>query len=329
MISSGEPTDTHCSPALEQAAMTPAPAAAAAPPVAIMTGLPAPRAGEESALDDLFARLNAHGASKPPDSAEATSPLRPEGIVFSFEDGPGVHDAGPDVLDSQSLNTAGATMGSDASISDAAVVAQDHETDHPEKVAKNASVNDHGDTQDMSHVDVEQLYLRKAADYLQALPSGNIVSVETIKGVSKKLRSTYAPAAKLSGEEAEKLKARYAFAIFNYVNQVCNKSAKPITSDFAKKALHDADGDMFRVFAKLVEEKYISLDDMDNAAGLCKMISHALPKAEVATAPATSKAESTTPSATGPKPVLSSSASKDPLDGLKAWPTQEKRATRE
>jgi hypothetical protein len=279
-------------------------------------------------LDDLFARLSAHGALKPSSSVKSASPPCALRGFFSFGDESRAQNAGTDILNSQSVNIAGATKGSIASKSKTTAVSQGDNATQPLKIATKDETENTEHHKAMSRAYIEQLYLRQAADYLEALPSSNSVPVEIIKSVSKKLRSSYAPNAKLKNEEAEKLKARYASAILNYVNQIYNKAAKPITSDFAKKALQDASGDVLCVCAKLVEQKYISLEDIDNAAGLCKMISHALPEAEVAYAPATPKVVAITPVASIHKPTTPVPASKDPVEGLKAWPTQEKRETR-
>jgi hypothetical protein len=287
-------------------------------PVPIETELPASHTGEESALDDLFARLNAQGASKLSSSDQSASPPRPKGNIFSFENGPGVQDASSDIPRSTSAVKARETITSDARGPIANTVVS--KTDEAAQPAGNDEIDEPESR--------EGIYLRKAADYLEALPYGNSVPVDIIKSVSKKLCSVYAPNAKLSSEEAEKLKARYVFAIVNYVNKFYKKAAKPITSEVAKKALHDANGDMLCVCAMLVEEKYLSIEDMDSIAGLCSMIYDALPKAEAASALTTPKPGPNAPVAAVRDPTSSVSAGKDTLVGLKAWPTREKRETR-
>lgn len=295
-------------------------------PISIKIESPASSAGEESALDDLFARLNAQGGSKLSSSDQSASPPRPKGSIFSFEDGAGVQDAGSDMLRGTSAFMARETMGSDArDLITSTIVLK---TDEAAQPAGKDKIDETGSSEGMSRADVEQLYLRKAADYLETLPSGNSVTVDIIKSVSKKLRTVYAPNAKLSSEEADKLKDRCAFAILNYVNRTYKKAAKPITSEIAKKALHDANGDMLRVYAKLVEEKYLFIEDIDSIAGMCRMITDALPKADAASAPATPKPGPNTPVVAVRDPTSSVSAGQDPLAGLKTWPTQEKRETR-
>jgi hypothetical protein len=174
------------------------------------------------------------------------------------------------------------------------------------------------------HPDVEQLYLKKATAYLQALSTADSVAVQTIKVVSTKLQSSYALDTKLNADEIEKLKARYAFAVLKHVNQVSKKNTKPVTADFVKKVLQDSGGNMLVFFAKLVEEGCLSLENIDGITALCRSILDILPKAEP-----------TAPTATiDPKPTSTSMnetklGANDPLDNVKAWPTQEKRETRE
>jgi hypothetical protein len=180
--------------------------------------------------------------------------------------------------------------------------------------------------QDMSHADMEQLYFRKSADYLEALPSGNDMAVQTIKAISTKLRSSYTVNPRVSGDEVEKLKARYAFAIQNYIKRVLKKDTKPITSDYIKKVLQDTNGDLLRVCVILVEEELISLENMDNVTGLCKMIHNSLPKPK--TTVVKLNTESSTPSLAVHKPLELVPGTKDPLEDLRSWPTQEKRGTR-
>lgn len=295
-------------------------------PVSIKIESPASSPGEESALDDLFARLSAQGASKLSSSNQSVSPPRPKGGISSFENGAGVQDAGSDILRSTSAVKTSETMSSDAR--DPITNTVIPKTDEAAQPAGKNEDNETESSERMSPADVEQLYLRKATDYLEALPSGNSVPVDIIKIVSKKLRTVYAPNAKLSSEEPEKLKARYAFAILNYVNKFYKKAAKPITSEIAKKFLHDANGNMLHVCAMLVEEKYLSIEDMDSIAGLCRMITDALPKAEAASALIAAKPGPNAPVAAVRGPTPSESIGKDPLVGLKTWPTQEKRETR-
>jgi hypothetical protein len=186
----------------------------------------------------------------------------------------------------------------------------------------------------ISQADIEQQYLEKATLYLQALPSGGSVAVQIIKTVSTKLRSAYGANSSLNVDEAEKLKARYAFAIVNHVNKT---SARKITSGSAKQILQDSEGDMLRVYAKLVDEEYALLTDLGSIGKLGQVILDALPKAEPTNTPGTTTVGPTVASSeTKANPSMTSPATKseskpvsgDPIDSMKAWPTQEERTTR-
>lgn len=181
----------------------------------------------------------------------------------------------------------------------------------------------------MSQEGIEHHYLRKAAEYLIVLPNSNNVSVQTITTVAAKLRGSYTLDGKLNAGEADKFKARYAFAVVNYINQVVKKSAKPLTAEFVKKTLQDNDGDILSLYAALVQGGYLTLENLDEVAGLCKTILDILPKVEP-TIPASRTASKTT---TETKPVSTVAIeneplAKDPMDSVKSWPTQEKRETR-
>jgi hypothetical protein len=175
----------------------------------------------------------------------------------------------------------------------------------------------------MSQVELDHQYLRKAAEYLSALPNNNSVSVQTIKIVTAKLRSSYSLDGKLTAGEVDKLKARYAFAVVNYINQVVKKSAKPLTAEFVKKALQDNDGNILGLYAALVEGQYLTLENLDEVVGLCKTILDILPKAEPTASAFNTKAKPISTAAIEYEPLA-----KDAMDNVKAWPTQEKRENR-
>jgi hypothetical protein len=262
--------------------------------VAIKIESPAPDTKEESALDDLFARLSSKNLSMLSSSAKKDSPARPESNTFLFEERLSPPGTPTKMPDSPTASLSGTTVKPAESISE----------DEPQAA-------------------IEQLYLEKAAEYIQALPCDNIATVQVIKTVLKKLQDAIAPSASLSADEAEKVKARYAFAILDYFNKA---KAKSITPEFAKQAVRHSEGNMLRIFAKLVEKECLSLADMGGVVGLNQVILDALPKAELEMAPAIPKAESTaTASKMETKPVTAKN--EDPMNGMKAWPAQEKRET--
>jgi hypothetical protein len=291
----------------------PATPAATAPPVSIKVESPVPDNKAESALDDLFARLSSSDLSKS-SSAKKHSPERPKSMTFSFEERLSSPSTPTKTLNSSTANPSATPCKPTESLSDTPIISQ---------IAPNVQ---------QAHVKsltaIEQLYLEKAAGYLDALPSDSVVAVQIFKAVSTKLRDAFAPAISLSADEAEKIKARYAFAILNYINKA---KTKTITPEFTKKIVRDSDGKLLRVYAKLVDKEYLSLADISGVTGLNKVILDILPKAELNKAPGTPKAESTaTPIKTEAKSVGTSHVPKteDPMNGLKAWPVQEKRDTR-
>ncbi|KAF1917353.1 hypothetical protein BDU57DRAFT_447076 [Ampelomyces quisqualis] len=268
----------------------------------------APGAGDESALDELFERLSAQRPSTLPADIKQEPP-----VEFYFEATSGAQKTPEHVAED--------------------VPAIESTAVEPKKLSVDITSGSSHQIGDISQADLENLYLRKASEYLDALPAAGIVPVQIIKLVSTKLRSTFAPNNKLSGEDVEKLQARYAFAVVNYINQVYKQSAAPIKSDFVKKALIDGHGDVLMLYNRLVEEKYLSLDDLDTIAGLAKTILDALPKPEPLATPTVSKAtppavDSTVTTETTVDKTSSDdskSASKDSVSNSKGWPTQEKR----
>jgi hypothetical protein len=294
-------------------------------PVSATNELPASRFKEESALDDLFARLNARKSSTPPHSAiiKAESPAHPEDNQFSPENQLGTEDTPTQLSCSYTAKLPNTHVKVSEGKSEVTVVAAEKKPDVT-KVVKTNQAMSNKPWKDLSQAEFEQLYLRKAVEYLNALPSGNNIDVHTIKIVSQKLRSSYTPNTKLSTDEINKLKARYAFAIVTYINQIYKKSSKSITSEFIRKVLQDSDGNLLDLCTILAEEKYLSLDDIDGIIGLCKIIMDVLPKAESIVAPVLADI----------KPIASTtneskSMQKEPIDEMKVWPEQKKRETRE
>jgi hypothetical protein len=156
-----------------------------------------------------------------------------------------------------------------------------------------------------------QEYLRQAVEVTKALPDIKNGNLQMIKTVTAKLEKAYAIET-VGDKDVDKIKARFAFAIVTHVNKVYKKNAQPMTTETAQKALRDAGGDISTLWSQLVDTGYLPFYDLDTFNGLCKAMLDVLPKAELIGTPTTPMAES--------KP-----ASKDPMDGMKVWPTQEKR----
>ena len=218
---------------------------------------PTSDAFEESAMDALYARLNSKTVLTPRNPIGSTS-VRPEQAKFSF---------GDRLAESKADNT---------KIDKAEAEKAEHKGIDGIKVA------------DVSQEELENAYMRKASDYIQAIPDVNGNTASLIKAMSRKLRGSYMPEVKTDVEKNEIIKARLAFAVANYINKVLKKRPEqPRTPESIKQTLKDANGDFLRLCAKLVEEGHLSLETL----------------AEV-------------------------SVSKDPADGMKGWPTQEKLENR-
>jgi hypothetical protein len=266
-------------------------------------------AGAESDLDAIFSRLTTQTtttpvATSPPKTVKDAPLAGPDKTLFSFEE---------EVATTNTITKANSNHPVSSPVS--SVKANEGAT--AEKIKGN-------DKQEVVSLEErDQQYLRKAAEYLSALPNGNIVSVQNIKIVTAKLRSSYSLDGKLTAGEVDKLKARYVFAVVNYINQVVKKSAKPLTADFVKKTLQDNDGNILGLYAALVEGQYLTLENLDEVGGLCKTILDILPKAEPTVSASNTETKPIFTAAMENKPQA-----KDPMDSVKAWPTQEKRENR-
>jgi hypothetical protein len=179
----------------------------------------------------------------------------------------------------------------------------------------------------ISQEDPEDNYMRKAREYVDALPDSKGNTALLIKTVSKKLRSTFVPDIKLDYENNEIIKTRFAFVIANYLKQILKEGLEPRTTDSVKQTLKDVDGDFLRLCARLVDEKHISLKTLDGITGLVNNVLNILPKAEPFIA---AIAKETKPVAKETKSVVKDTkpVSNDPVDDMTAWPTQAKRENR-
>jgi hypothetical protein len=258
---------------------------------------PTSDAFEESAMDALYARLNSKTVLTPRNPIGSTS-VRPEQAKFSF---------GDRLAESKADNT---------KIVKAEAEKAEHKGIDGIKVAV------------VSQEELENTYMRKASDYIQAIPDVNGNTASLIKAMSRKLRGSYMPEVKTDVEKNEIIKARLAFAVANYINKVLKKRPEqPRTPESIKQTLKDANGDFLRLCAKLVEEGHLSLETLAEVSGIVAAIHNILPKPEPPATPivtAPTKAASPVASSTeNTKPV-----SKDPTNGMKGWPTQEKRENR-
>ncbi|KAL6705161.1 farnesyl cysteine-carboxyl methyltransferase [Coniothyrium glycines] len=167
-----------------------------------------------------------------------------------------------------------------------------------------------------SQADIEAKYLRLASKYVDTLMGKQGTAASTIRDVARKLHETFSPDSNLELAEMEKLKARFAFAVVNYCNNVVNKGNKTLTIDFVKQTLKDNDGNFLHLCATLVEQKFISLDNINEVGGLGKTMLDILPKPEA------------TPIATSTHSSRPNTTTQDGIGSIKTWPSQEKRENR-
>ncbi|KAL1796690.1 hypothetical protein ACET3X_005230 [Alternaria dauci] len=249
---------------------------------------------EESAMDALFARLNGTTILTPRISVVSTS-ASPDQAKFS---------CGGRLAEAKEDNI---------------------KTDKAEDEKTGTKETNDIKTAAMSPEDLENAYMRKASEYVWAMPDVNGNPASLIKTMSKKVRGLYMPEVKTDAEKNDIIKARLAFAIANYVNKVLKKRPdQPRTPESIKQTLKDVDGDFLGLCARLVEEGYVSLETLAEVSGIVVAMHNILPKPEpTATAGIIAPPKAAPPvasSAENIKPVA-----KDPIDSMKGWPNQEKR----
>ncbi|CAO2651581.1 Nn.00g041510.m01.CDS01 [Neocucurbitaria sp. VM-36] len=273
----------------------------------------------ESALDSLFSRLTTQSPDPPSRTTEAISFAGPDKAIFSFDHRPNTADAPKQVLESTTNPPLPPVKPEQAGTAIATALPEKAE---PTKETDSQKVkNDTKHEQNMSREGFEHEYLLKASQYVSALPATQNMTVQTIKAVSKKLRSSYVPDAKLDTKTNEALKARYVFAVLKYVNQL-KRGPKLLTADFIREILKNNDGNFLAMCAVLVSEEHIALENLDDVAGLCKTILDSLPTSEPVAATMTTTMN---PAEALPTTNEARQVSNDPMDNTSAWASQEKR----
>jgi hypothetical protein len=287
---------------------------------------------QESALDALYARLSVTDTA-PSTIATAGSPAGPDRGAFSFGDP--VESVAP----SEPVDTAKKIMESHIAKNSSTQIMIE-ETAPPVTLATQGLKSDvskkdtQADSGSMSQKDFEAFYFRKAMEYINAMPSSKNVTLQTMQAVSTKLHSSYGPDVSLGTDEVEKLKARFAFAIVNYIKNVLKQGSDLLTIDLIKKALQDAEGNILVLCAKLADMSYLTLEKLDDVGGLCKTMLDVLPKAEPGVAAISKDTKPVAVISKDTKPLAATAkatgvVSRDPMDGVTAWPSQEKREARE
>jgi hypothetical protein len=290
-----------------------------------------------SALDEMFARLAAKNLSASPLPAKAVSPLGPDKAMFTFEDDfKGVPDT------TQAPNSERADAKARQPLAPKAPLSKQPQDQHGRAESLQTSSVGTCDAveHDKSQSNPGEEYMRKAAAYLHELPCKPGDSVHIIKTAASKLRAAYKTSPSESQTpDIEKLRARYAFAIISYVNQKVKLSREPLTAEFVKKTLLANDGDFLRLFAALVEGKYIAIENLKHVTDFCQYILDVRPKADVSSTPrerlqseeAQTEGVSLGPQTTAPAQTPIEAAPQPTQaaaylsEVMKAWPTREQR----
>lgn len=313
-------------PQLPQLAVEPIPSPSVATLPPSKTELPSRTIVAKGSLDDMFARLSGATPSVSLRPAKELSPVGPDKSMFSFDD----H------ADTSSAAAKVSTASLEAQTRSHPALARPN-TEHPQEIATHTQplsevIPSTTSWQGKSQNEREAEYLHKAATYFSTLPTRPGDSAHIIKTVAIKLHTAFAPnVTKLQPEEVEKLRARCVFAVTNFINKKVKLSPEPLTADFAKKVLCDSEGDFLQLCAALVKGGYIALDSIKQVADLCQIVLGVLPKADNTPTTETflkgSKVDELPKSAASMASVVDTSTkvSGDPLEGMKAWPTQEKR----
>ena len=288
-------------------------------------------------VPDTAKTINPERAGSPALPARAVSPLGPDKAMFTFEDDfKGVPDT------TKTADSERADAKARQSLAPTAPLSKQPQDQHrrAESPEKSSVGSRDAVEQDKSQSNPAEEYMRKAAAYLNELPCKPGDSVHTIKTAAGKLRAAYETSPSESQTpDVEKLRSRYAFAIISYVNQKAKLSQEPLTAEFVKKTLLANNGDLLRTLAALVEGKYIAVDNLKHVTDLCQYILDVLPKPDVSSTPGerlqseeaqtggvSLGAHANVPAKPSIKVTPSpTQAAADPMEGMKSWPTREKR----
>lgn len=179
----------------------------------------------------------------------------------------------------------------------------------------------------MTKEDLEREYLNKASGYLTSLSTTEVTtSAHLIKSVFIKLRRSFGGPMPLGLESVDALKRTLIDAISTYVDGLPSNGAKSLAAAFIEQTLKDNDGDFLQLCAKLVDEKFIALENLDEVVGLCRAVIEIIPKEDIKTKlPGSSSTTAPGENLLNKAANAQKPASKDPMDNMTAWPTQQKR----
>lgn len=294
------------------------------------TEMPEPSKAEDS-LDNIFACLMAPHTSAL-HGPEKTSSAISDRSNFSFESNLGEADVGKKILGGLVASTPSESVA--AKRAGHATVASTQVTNHAPLESQNANISPGSKTSkalkiqtpSLSQEELEIEYMHKAVQYVNALPGNQGTTTYTFKLVTKKLCESYLPNTDIPPKAIEALRARYVFAVANYV-QGLNKGVTRITTDAVKLILEKHDGDFLQLCAKLVEQEYIALENLDEIIGLCKTIINILPQPDpdVASSVLEIKAPHTAQSCKSFSSLSPQTFSQGPVKNMPEWPGQVKR----
>lgn len=297
-----------------------------------------PKIAAETDLDDMFARLTS-GTIPSPKAVGTGLTLGDVGIsAFSFDDEPavGILNKLPNAVDLTG-STAAFKKGDEKKMHTEIASEKNIEAHGKPQVnqlvGKIAEIKIETETRDinkwegMTKEDLEREYLNQASRYLTSLSTTEATtSAHLVKSVFIKLRRSFGGSMLLDLESVDTLKRSLVDAICTYIAGLPSNGAKSLEAAFVEQILKDNDGDFLQLCAKLVDEKCIQLENLDEVVGLCRAIIEIIPKDDIKTKLPGSRS-TTAPGenllnmpANAQKPP-----SKDPMDNMTAWPTQQKR----
>ncbi|CAI6334361.1 unnamed protein product [Periconia digitata] len=165
----------------------------------------------------------------------------------------------------------------------------------------------------------EHLYLSKAAEYLDALPTGSQTpSADLVKKVSGKLAVSYTPGVHLGQEDLDALKGRLVFAIHTFLNSLPQNFAQNVTVDKVKQTVDNTNGNLLHLCSQFIQAGTITIENLNGVVGLCKAIQACL----VAQPNSESKTE---PNGKAAASSISSSKDNTFTNRQDGWPAQQKR----
>ncbi|KAF2852637.1 hypothetical protein T440DRAFT_32497 [Plenodomus tracheiphilus IPT5] len=276
-------------------------------------------------LEDMYARLTTPSAKSTPQATEYVSPNRPDKSTFSFDNCRSEQDVGKKILEDLMAKVPAQAAKSKPDERTKTEVAKEfvkvpqHEQSTSSEVKKSSE-----SSRPLSQDDFESGYMRRAREYVDALPGSKGTTAHTFRFVSKKLRSSYLQENQPSPDANETLKARYVFAVVNYVKGLKKDTPAPTTAS-VKQMLKDNDGDFLQLCVTLVSQKHIAIDNLNEIVGLCTAVLDVLPKPEPGVAPPVLEAKAQTTTQNTDTASLLKPISMDQVSILNAWPTPEKR----